>query len=495
MASVIQRKGSWYLQWKGADGRWRRVVSTAKTKTEARRLAEDMERKAERARLGLEPLPEDRCTWTFAELMEWWLATYSANSPSHTRNASAVRKHLTFSTLADVPVTAITSGKLEGLLQAKASEMGPNTVNHLRAFVSCAFGAARRAGKYDRPNPVAGVKRRKVPRRAPDFLRWEEVPLVLNALDARWRPLFATAIYAGLRKGELLGLRKTDVDLSARLITVSRSYDRDTTKGGHADVIPIAEELVPYLERIAASPSELVFPAPDGSMMSPQTKLEQVLRRALGRAGITTGYVHVCRRKECSHRENAPDAALRHCPVHGAKLWPKAQVRPIRFHSTRHSTASLLMMQGANPAAVQRILRHSDPRITTEVYGHLSPEYLRAEVNRLRFGAPAEQDSAEKQDPAAVEIAANSSPFGPPVVHDTENGSETPSPTPDETPETFGLSGSAPGGNRTPDLRIRRAWRGRCQALPPRAPGSFRMGFLRRIRSLRIPKIPPGATV
>jgi integrase len=34
------------------------------------------------------------------------------------------------------------------------------------------------------------------------------------------------------------------------------------------------------------------------------------------------------------------------------------------------------MMAGVNPAAVQRILRHSDPRITTEVYGHLVPGYL-----------------------------------------------------------------------------------------------------------------------
>ena len=64
----------------------------------------------------------------------------------------------------------------------------------------------------------------------------------------------------------------------------------------------------------------------------------------------------------------------------------KPVVRPIRFHDLRHSTASLLMMNGANPASVQRILRHSDPKLTTEVYGHLSPEYLRAEVDRLAFG-------------------------------------------------------------------------------------------------------------
>jgi integrase len=61
-------------------------------------------------------------------------------------------------------------------------------------------------------------------------------------------------------------------------------------------------------------------------------------------------------------------------------------VRPIRFHDLRHTTASLLLMAGANPAAVQRILRHSDPRLTTEVYGHLVPDYLRAEIDRLSFG-------------------------------------------------------------------------------------------------------------
>jgi hypothetical protein len=39
---------------------------------------------------------------------------------------------------------------------------------------------------------------------------------------------------------------------------------------------------------------------------------------------------------------------------------------------------------------VQRILRHSDPRITTGTYGHLQPDYLRSEIDRLRFGtAPA----------------------------------------------------------------------------------------------------------
>jgi len=102
--------------------------------------------------------------------------------------------------------------------------------------------------------------------------------------------------------------------------------------------------------------------------------------------GVVEGYRHVCRRKGCGHIEPAQDETQRRCPNDGRKLWVKPVVRPIRFHDLRHSTASLLMMNGANPASVQRILRHSDPKLTTEVYGHLAPEYLRAEVDRLAFG-------------------------------------------------------------------------------------------------------------
>ena len=39
-----------------------------------------------------------------------------------------------------------------------------------------------------------------------------------------------------------------DVDLRGRTIMVCRSHERETTKGGHADTVPIAAELVPFLE-------------------------------------------------------------------------------------------------------------------------------------------------------------------------------------------------------------------------------------------------------
>jgi hypothetical protein len=110
--------------------------------------------------------------------------------------------------------------------------------------------------------------------------------------------------------------------------------------------------------------------------------------------------------------ERVIDAVLHRCPRDKRKLWPVAQVRPLRFHDLRHTTASLLMVAGANPAAV-RIL---DPRITTEVYGHLAPEYLRGEIDRLRFNPK----PAEPQ-PEAARAVANSGSFVSSLLQDPPN--------------------------------------------------------------------------
>ena len=174
------------------------------------------------------------------------------------------------------------------------------------------------------------------------------------------------------------------MDLEEGTITVRRSYAHDTKKGGHADVLPIASQLAGLLEEaIDASKSQLVFPAADGSMRTDETDLQQVLRRAMGRAGLVNGYLHVCRRKGCGHKEEAKDAELRHCPDCEMKLWPKALARHLRFHDLRGTTATLLARAGVPLVVAQRMLRHADPRLTANVYARVDLADLRAGIARL----------------------------------------------------------------------------------------------------------------
>jgi integrase len=403
----LKGRTRWVAQWTDpATGRVRQKSVRAKDKREADRLEFELQRHAQRQREGLEPLGSDGAGATVGWLLERWLSA-KQHAPSATRDGSAVRKHVLASALADIVVSQLKASDVENFLDEKlAAGLAPQTVNHLRGYLSRAFTTARRKGWWTGVNPVVDVQRKPVPKGVVgDYLRVEEVPLVLEQLARRWRPLFATALYTGLRKSELRTLRKEDVDLERGLLLVRRSGARATTKGGHADAIPIHPELMAFLRHaIESSPSPLVFPGHDGEMFAEDTDLAAVLRRAMGRAGLVTHWTHVCRRHRCAHREDAPDNGQRHCPEHHCLLWPKPHVRPIRFHDLRHSAASLLFMAGADAVAVQKLLRHRDLRLTTETYGHLAPGYLQAELGKLRLLGKAK--TAELVPRAAVASAS-----------------------------------------------------------------------------------------
>ncbi|TMB11637.1 MAG: hypothetical protein E6J65_26665, partial [Deltaproteobacteria bacterium] len=254
-------------------------------------------------------------------------------------------------------------------------------------MVRTAFNRARRADLVHGQNPASDTRPWKVPKRAPAFLEPHEVPRLLAELSCEDRPLVAAALYAGLRKGELFGLQKRDVDLKRRLLTVRRSYDNDTTKGAREEAVPIAAALVPYLEAaIDTSKVALLFPRADGEMRTEADKLGKRLRSALSRAGIVEGYFHLCRRCKRNgtpHEEKHSDCERRHCPKCKMLLWAKALPRRFRLHDTRHTTATLLLAAGVDLYAVARIPRRSDPKITFETYAHLVPGYLHAQIDRL----------------------------------------------------------------------------------------------------------------
>ncbi len=396
-----------------------------------------------------------------ARLRHSWIGgsqSYSRRLASHASNEGSVRRHLVRSALAELRLDACTPAAVEAFLDGKESEgLRPQTVNHLRAFLSRAFAAAIRVGRWPGASPVTLVRKRKVPKASVgDHLRVEEVPRVLAQLHPRWRPLFATAIYTGLRKGELAALRREDVDLEARLLVVRRSWDRETTKGGHADAVPIAAALVPWLrDALQQSPSELVFPhvcsrscprkscPGPGGMLSREVALEAVLRRAVGRAGIVRGWKHVCRRRGCGHQEPAPDAALRRCPKCQMRLWPKPVVRPIRFHDLRHTTATLLLREKVPLVVVQKVLRHRDPKLTEQVYGHLADDFLRDGVDRLQFEGMPEPESV----PSLAFASGSGTPAGP-KLHRTLEGPESRGENP-RTSGPFDLSGRR-GSNPRP---------------------------------------------
>lgn len=347
--------------------------TNCETKLEAKEVAREYDRKAEFHRQGIEPI-EHRKTMRFDDVLDWYVKNV-ANAFRSQSTAKDLERYVR-PALGKLTMPEITSQRLENFLDGLAlstanhDKLSPKSINNVRGALNAVFVRARKRGVWAGQNPIEGVEKRAVPKRLPAFLKEDEVRLVLPEVPGKWRAFFATAIYTGMRRGELAALEKSDIDLEAGTLNVARSWVADTTKGGRAYTLPIHPELRPYLaEAIRLSPSRLVFPREDGQMQSENLDLSPVLRTAMKNAMIVAGWVHKCRR--CKNAVEAEDASPRHCEKNGCGMnrWAVAKVRPIRFHDLRHTTATLLLKAGVSLAVVQRVLRHSTPMMTAEVYG------------------------------------------------------------------------------------------------------------------------------
>jgi integrase len=132
-----------------------------------------------------------------------------------------------------VPLAAITPDQVAGFLTAKRRQgLSANTVKNVLNFLHALFKFAVRREWAPR-NPVDFVDRPATPASDPDirFLDREELEALLRAagtdlLGPTDHALWLTAAMTGLRQGELAALRWRDVDWSARLVRVRRSFSR-----------------------------------------------------------------------------------------------------------------------------------------------------------------------------------------------------------------------------------------------------------------------------
>lgn len=164
-----------------------------------------------------------------------------------------------------------------------------------------------------------------------------------RAEDPGVMELYATAVYTGLRAGELLGLRWDDIDMDRRLITVARSYDKPT-KTGAIRHVPILDPLLPVLKAWKdRCPTAVLFPNRAGKPQGPAARvLQEVFQRVLLAAELSgPGHPY-----EKDH---------------------------ITFHDLRHTFASHWVMRGGDLYKLQKILGHKSVQMTQR-YAHLAPE-------------------------------------------------------------------------------------------------------------------------
>lgn len=289
-----------------------------------------------RSRLGRgEPL-EPRAALpvqTFAEFAADWFETYvkTNNKPSdqHSKR-STLDAHLLpwFGTLklgavAGRPVETYKAARLADGLCAKTVN------NHLNILSAC----LRRAVEWGHLPAMPRIPRLRADSRRIDFLTDDERQSLLSAADGRDGLPVLLALDAGLRVGEILGLRWTDVDFEHARLTIERAWVQGaftTTKSNRVRHVPLTLRLRATLWASRRSDG-LLFPANGDTPMS-YSGARHLLERACDRAGI----------------------------------------RRVGWHTLRHTFATRLGSLGVPLRVFQEYLGHGSVK-TTERYAHLLP--------------------------------------------------------------------------------------------------------------------------
>ena len=207
-------------------------------------------------------------------------------------------------------------------------------------------------------NPTEGIdlppKGSKRPRR---IVSLEGAAALLAALPPEERPIWATAFYAGLRRGELQALRCIDVDLRADLIHVRKGWDQ--VEGEIEPKSPASKRTIPILSILR------------GYLVEETERTGRTGRdRFFGRSAQEVFYASTVdgRAKRAWRAYNVAEREAAAGEGRALEL-----LTLLTMHECRHTFASVLIDTGANPKAIQEVMGHSKIQTTFDVYGHLLP--------------------------------------------------------------------------------------------------------------------------
>jgi len=331
------------------------------------------------------------------ELLRQWLQNYaSMNTTDRTQESytAVVERHLipglgkvAISELHPQQIESYYAGKLaDGRADGKGGLSARSVVYHHR-ILSNALDYAVRMGLVVR-NVAKVVEPPRVARVAMRTLSLEEVSCFLDAArDTDHYVYFATLLYTGLRRGELLALRWRNLDLgSGKLSVVETAYKLGTGE------YRIKEPKTLHSRRTVVLPSSLV------ELLTAYRFDQELLRIQLG-IGLGADDFVFSRPDGSPVNPSAVTLAFR-------RILRKAGVKDVRIHDLRHTHATLMLKAGVHPKVVSERLGHANIGITLDIYSHVLPGLQEAAAEK--FDRLFDGDDNERSDVNVSRMLADS---------------------------------------------------------------------------------------
>jgi integrase len=196
--------------------------------------------------------------------------------------------------------------------------------------------------------------------------------LLLAVRGTRYEALYLLAVTTGLREGELLGLKWSDLDWITRNLSIQRQLQRLSGQG-----MVFSEPKSASGRRVIALGSATI------EKLREHYKHQQLERLAAGERWIENDLIFPTIIGTPNEGSNL---------IRSFKSLLRASNLPIiRFHDLRHTAATLMLQQGIHPKVVQERLGHSQISLTLDTYSHVLPNM--------------QEEAAEKIDELIIPVA------------------------------------------------------------------------------------------
>ncbi len=298
-------------------------------------------------------------TMTVADYLTGWCATLAAagRRPSTVESyARNVRVHIA-PAVGSVKLQALTPVHLDRLYADMAERLSPRMVRYVHTIIRKALSDAVKKGLVVRNVADAATPPSAKSTKAPEMATWtpEQLRTFLDGVaDHRLFPLLRLAAMTGLRRGEVLGLRWSDVDLDARRLVVRQQV---TAVAGKVQVGEL---------KTAAGRRTITLDPGTVELLRDHRKRQLEERLLLGSGYVDQGLVFA-----------GLDGALIH-PDSLTKLFDRlvaaSGLPRLRLHDLRHTHATHLIARGVHSKRVSARLGHTSHSFTMDTYGHLMPD-------------------------------------------------------------------------------------------------------------------------
>jgi integrase len=288
-------------------------------------------------------------------LTEWLVSKKASIKPRSWDHYEHLVGHYITPRLGHIRIRDLQPQHIQGFYnQMQQQEIGAYTIRKIHFALHSALSHALKLNLI-RYNPASVVIKPKKPSREMVILDESQISqMLIAAKDTRLEPILHLAVSTGMRQMELLGLKWADLDPIKNTIKVERQLVRPV-----AGKIEFTSPKTKFGRRTIAL----------------GTKAMEVLRRHYERQNITKLAAGDMWTENGLIFTNATGGPLHHRNLlrDFKKLLYDAGLPTIRFHDLRHTAASLMLNHDIPVLVVSRMLGHSRPSITLDVYGHLIP--------------------------------------------------------------------------------------------------------------------------